>query len=330
METLALIELLDRDGQVRHCVRVTQWPVRIGRAIDCDVVLDDPHVAAHHASLVWGDDGVHVVPTPSVNGVSFGRSRIAAGSAPALMPGTPLTVGATTLRVRVAGESLAPEQPLAAQVAQGRRAMWLIGLAIVALLWSGFEQWLGAAPGSSGTEMTGVFLAVPVALGIWCGLWAMGSKLFQRQFAFWPHLEVALFWPLVAVVIDAAASQMAFALSMPLLAKMGRIAAIAALSMLLWRHLAIVLPQRRREFALVIAAVIAVGGGLNIADRVRHQQPLIGSLYLGTISLPQVRVARPVSADVFVQSAQPLEKALSHWVKSGADDADTPESDEDQ
>ena len=48
METLALIETLDRDGQPRQILRVSQWPVRIGRAIDCDLVLDDPHVAAHH------------------------------------------------------------------------------------------------------------------------------------------------------------------------------------------------------------------------------------------------------------------------------------------
>ena len=31
--------------------RSGSWPVTIGRAIDCDVVLDDPHVAARHATL---------------------------------------------------------------------------------------------------------------------------------------------------------------------------------------------------------------------------------------------------------------------------------------
>ena len=60
METLALIETLDRDGQPRQILRVSQWPVRIGRAIDCDLVLDDPHVAAHHATLAWRDDGLHI------------------------------------------------------------------------------------------------------------------------------------------------------------------------------------------------------------------------------------------------------------------------------
>ena len=31
---LAIVELLDRDGQVRQSQRVLAWPLRIGRALD--------------------------------------------------------------------------------------------------------------------------------------------------------------------------------------------------------------------------------------------------------------------------------------------------------
>ena len=48
---LAVVEILDRDGHTRQLVPVWHWPVTIGRAIECDVVLDDPHVAARHATL---------------------------------------------------------------------------------------------------------------------------------------------------------------------------------------------------------------------------------------------------------------------------------------
>ena len=82
METLALIETLDRDGQPRQILRVSQWPVRIGRAIDCDLVLDDPHVAAHHVTLDLREDGLHVVPAATVNGVRLGRASVAPGSTP--------------------------------------------------------------------------------------------------------------------------------------------------------------------------------------------------------------------------------------------------------
>jgi hypothetical protein len=308
METLALIELLDRDGQPRHTIRVTQWPVRIGRAIDCEVVLDDPHVAPHHASLVLHEDGVHVEPLPSVNGVRLGRAKIVGASAQ-LQPTAQLQLGATQLRVRLSGEHLAPEQPLAdVHHGTGRRAAWLVGLAVVAAVWAGLNQWVASAPGQSGTEITSLYLGAPIALAIWCSLWALGSKLFQRQFAFWPHLETALFWPLVAF-------------SAPWLAKAGRVVLIAAVAMLLWRHLSIVLPQRRNAFAIVIAGILVVAGALNLSERLRHQQPLVGDLYLGTISLPVLRVAKPVSAETFVKSAAPLEKRLSKWAKAGGDDA---------
>jgi hypothetical protein len=324
METVALIEELDRDGEPLRRVRITQWPARIGRAIDCDVVLDDPHVAPHHATLVSGEGAVHVVPAPSMNGVRFGRSQVVEGSSPALPPNGLLTLGATTIRVRLPGEALAAEVPLATERAQSRRAAWLLGLGVVAAVWVAFQQWLGAAPGASGTEMAAVFLAAPLVLGLWCGLWALGSKLFQHRFAFWPHLEVALFWPLVAVLVTALAGQLSFALSAPLIAKAGRVVALGAVAMLLWRHLGIVLPRHRREVGLVMLAVALIGGGLNIAERLRMQQPPIGELYLSTISLPQVRLARAVSADAFVKSAQPLEKALARWAKDTTGDGDPP------
>jgi len=330
METLALIELLDRDGLPQQSIRVTQWPVRIGRGIDCDVVLDDPHVAAHHATLVARADGVHVEAAPSLNGVHLGRARIASGSA-ALLPGALLRMGATRLRVRLAGEVLPPEQALPEEhVGANRRVVRLGALAVVAAVWAGFSQWVWSVPGQSGSEAMVVYLGAPIALAVWCSLWALGSKLFQHQFAFWPHLEAALFWPLLAMVVAAFGGQLAFALSAPWVAKTGHVLALIALAMLLWRHLAIVLPQRRRAFAIVIAAMVVVGGGLDLAEKVRHQQPLVGDLYLGTISLPGLRLVKPVSADAFVQSAAPLEKALTGWAKApGGDELPGEGSDED-
>ena len=59
---LAVIEVLDRDGHVRLIVPVTSWPVTIGRAIDCDVVLDDGHAAARHARVSGKRKGKNIQP----------------------------------------------------------------------------------------------------------------------------------------------------------------------------------------------------------------------------------------------------------------------------
>lgn len=327
METLALIETLDRDGQARHVLRVSQWPVRVGRAIDCDLVLDDPHVAAHHATFTLREDGVHVEPAPSLNGVRLGRAAIAPGSSPLLPASSTLTFGATTLRVRLAGELLAPEQRLLDLLQYERRhAVTLMGLILFAALWQGVSLWLATVPGVQGSALAWDYLSAPIGLLVWCALWAMGSMIFQRRFAFWAHLYVALKWLLVAVVVEAAASQLAFALSLPAIDKLGRVVFVGAIAMMIWRHLGLLLPSRRRAFAIAISSAVAVGGGLLLVDRGMQQQPLIGDLYLGTISLPGVRLARAVSVDTFVKSAAPLEKTLARWAKQGDND---PEEDAD-
>lgn len=324
METLALIETLDRDGQSRQALRVVQWPVRIGRAIDCDLVLDDPHVAAHHATLAWHDDGLHVEPADSVNGVRLGRATVAPGSAPHLPASGLLTLGATTLRVRLASEVVAPEQRLVdVHQHERRHAATLMALILFAAVWKGFELWLTNAPGTSSSALAWGYLSAPAGLVVWCAVWSIGSMLFQRRFAFWAHLEVALTWLLVAVVTEALTAQIAFALSLPAVEKLGRLVFVGAIAMMIWHHMGLLLPQRRRAFAIAITSAVAVGGGLLLADRSLQQEPLIGDLYLGTISLPGLRLAKAVPTSAFVKSAAPLEQTLARWAKPGDDDDDT-------
>ncbi|MFL6699587.1 MAG: FHA domain-containing protein [Vitreoscilla sp.] len=330
METLALIETLDRDGQPRQVLRVSQWPVRIGRAIDCDLVLDDSHVAAHHATLVLREDGVHIEPAASLNGVRLGRAAIAPGSTPLLPPSSVMTMGATTLRVRLAGEVLAPEQRLLDLLQYERRhAVTLMVLILFAAVWKGFELWLTTMPGAQGSVLAWSYLSAPMGLIVWCALWAIASMIFQRRFAFWAHLYIALKWLLIAVVTEAVTAQIAFALSMPFIDKVGRVVFVGAIAMMVWRHLGLLLPSRRHAFGIAIGSAVAVGGGLLLVDRGMQQQPLVGDLYLGTISLPGVRLAKPVSVDAFVKSAAPLEKTLSNWAKPGDDDDDAAPGEDD-
>ena len=330
METLALIETLDRDGQPRQILRVSQWPVRIGRAIDSDLVLDDPHVAAHHATLEWHEDGVHVAPATTLNGVKFGRATVVAGTTPRLPASGLMTLGATTLRVRLAEDVLAPEQRLVdLHQIERRHAALLVAMIVFASVWKGFDLWLATVPGTQGSALAMAYLSAPVGIVLWCVAWAIGSMLFQRRFAFWAHLYVALTWVIVAVVADMVAGQLAFALSMPSIEKAGRIVFVLALAMMMWRHMGLLLPTRRKTVGIVIASAVVVSGGLTLFARSVQQEPLVGDLYLGTISLPSLRVAKPESVDDFVKSAAPLEKTLQHWAKPGDDDDDAPSSDED-
>ena len=53
-----LVELLDRAGSVIARHRFDQLPVRLGRAYDNDVIVDDPFVAPSHVQIERREDGV--------------------------------------------------------------------------------------------------------------------------------------------------------------------------------------------------------------------------------------------------------------------------------
>src|SRR5207342_592839 len=111
-----LIEVIGRDGQPQRWVDVAQWPLTIGRALDNDLVLDDVHVAPHHARLEADAEGrLQLAVLSTANGVELGHHRHAAGEQVALPGGGALLqLGPVRLRLRLPDEALAAERAMPA------------------------------------------------------------------------------------------------------------------------------------------------------------------------------------------------------------------------
>ena len=125
MGALALLELLDRDGSVRQAIPVHAWPLTLGRALDNDVVLSDPHVAAQHLRVEAVERGLDLVAGATANGVQANTARLRAGERMTLpLQGEPaeITAGRTRLRLRLPEHTLAPELPFAPTLPLLRRA----------------------------------------------------------------------------------------------------------------------------------------------------------------------------------------------------------------
>jgi predicted component of type VI protein secretion system len=89
-------------GGEAHCT--------VGRGAACDVVLDDPFVAAVHARITVDTEGhVTVTDLESINGTEVGGQVLHGGEPARLVDGV-FRVGRTRLRVRTAHEVVAPEQ----------------------------------------------------------------------------------------------------------------------------------------------------------------------------------------------------------------------------
>lgn len=324
--TLARIEVLDRDARVRHALSVAAWPVTIGRAIDNDIVLDDPHVAPHHAVIEAGPGGAPQLRVlPGRNGMRWGRRKLQAGGEPVPLggPGQPpagggaveLTAGLTRLRLRRAGDAVEPEREL---VAAGSDHLGTLVLALLLWLWILAEHAIGLDPGSKASDWLPPLVGAPLVLAGWCLMWALASKIFQHRFEFWPHVAVAVRGLLAVEVANFALIWLSSLSGWPGFGRLvtGATAAIGVAT--LWAHARLVLPQQRRALAYAAAAAYVAGTAILLALNQQRHERWFAELYAHMLPPPSLMWQTPTPREAFVKRAERLRPALD---KSSAEAA---------
>lgn len=338
-DRVALIEWLERDGHVQRSVDVAAWPLSLGRALDNTVVLDDPHVAAHHARVETDASGrLQLHALPSRNGVKLDGKPV---TATALLPaaGALLQLGTTRLRLRLRAEirsearaadaadaeaapavpePLAPEKPLPDDTAGGLRAPLLAGLCVLLLALA--DQWVTLDPGADYTAWLPTLLGVPLALAVWCGFWALLSKLFQHRFDFAGHLRIALPWLLVMALVSTLWPQLAAALALPRMWQASGLVNTLLTALLLHAHLRQTLPQHRRAVTTVVATVVIAGIGLQSALTWRRHDSLVAMPYMSTLPVPGLRLSGTLPSAELVQDMAPLAGQLAARVEQARKD----------
>lgn len=304
---LALIECFERDGRPGRTVDVQGWPLTLGRSLDCDVVIDDPHVAAEHARIEADAPGrLRLIVGDTVNGlVVDGRRHGAGASLPLPAGGATLQLGQTRLRLRLPDERLAAEKPLPPTAA----SPWWLALALFALALG--EQALALDPGADVSAWLPVLVGLPVALAGWCGLWALLSKVFQHRFDFGGHLRIALPWMLALQLVDALLPLGAASLGWPWLWQLGPPLQVVLAALWLRAHLVHVLPGHRRAAGLAVAALTLAGGAISLEVIHRSTDGFSRSPYMSTLPLPGLRLGSTVAPSVLVDDMAALERPLA-------------------
>lgn len=313
MGALAVIDVLDRDGQARQSVVVRRWPLRVGRALDNHLVLGDPHVAAHHFQVEPGDDGLQLTVGDSGNGVQVGRQRLHRGEQhrwAANGAALELTAGRTRLRLRCAAQAVPAEMPLAGLATRSRRFVptLIAGVALVAALM--FNAYLDNDPDSQGRAYAGLLLALVAVTSVWCGLWSLLSKTFTRQSRFGWHLRVFVFAGLLLLAVDSVPKLVAFALSWPWIENFSFIASYAVVAAALYHHLLGVEVSRPRLLRAAAAAGVATAVALTMWFNVQRTDRLGEDLYLSHLFPPALRLARPVTTEKYLEGVAALQAPL--------------------
>lgn len=314
---LMLVEVLGRDGRVTQCVPVRHWPLRVGRAIDSDVVIDDSFVAPQHLVIdVEADNGPRLLALPSLNGVQMGGRGVPIGQAQALhtSEGTQLTLGHTTLRLRWPGEVLAPERPL-------RRGPMLSTLIVCLMLFWGLQAatiWLQLDPGAKVAEWLPALMTVPVGVAAWCGAWSLASKLFQQRPDFLGHLGIAAVYLLGIESSSILLPQVAAATSWDWLSRVavGTVAAIGTAMVV--AHVGLVLPQRRGLIRLLAAIGFAVIAAVTLTQNQQRNDRYFSELYTSTLPMPALRGAATLPVDEVLEVMPLLRQRVDANAKAAA------------
>lgn len=332
MTILALLDLLDRDGHVRQSLPVTAWPVRVGRAIDNDLVLDDAHIAPHHFTLFADDEGaIHVEAGETLNGLRADGRRVASGGR-ARVGGAPLRIdaGDSHLRLRLASHALAPERPMKAVENRVRKALSTLAGVLLAAFAIGFSAWLSSDPDSTANVLSQLALKVLIGGLAWCGAWAVLSKVFTRRAHFWWHVRVLVFAVVANYAISAAASLLAYSFSWAWATDYVAIALYAVGAALLYFHLLGIEPRHPERLRAAAVAMFCAAVGLHLWFNERSTDQLGDELYVSSLFPPAWRVARPVDSATFTQGLAPLQARLDKKAKKrGPEDEGDAGGDED-
>ena len=311
------------------------WPITLGRALDNHIVIDDPFVAAHHARIEVDNAGALTLTVlNTVNGVDVGLTHAVAGqSLPMPLPltsaGSHLKLGNTRIQLRLPGDPLAAEQVLPAVLpsakapsvttpARSRAWPWLTGAGLLAF--QAASQWIGLDPGADFGAWLPVLLGVPVALVMWCGVWALLSKLFNHQFDFSGHLKLALPWMLAIAVAQVLWPQLAASLSLPSMWRLTPLLVVVLTAFLVRAHLAHVLPNKRHAVSVGVAAMAMGAIGITATGNYRSHDSLSSAAYMSTLPLPALRLSGTGGDQKLVEGLAPLAAQLAIRVKKARDD----------
>lgn len=313
------IETLARNGDVLQRQRVDALPIRLGRAYDNDVIVDDDYAAPAHAvaerdaagRLVLRDLGTR-------NGIVHkGRRQHSI----VLSGDTVVRIGHTSIRVRPASYPVAPE-----------------------LLDRTFHGWEGVLPGAAGVLLAGAFslfarwisdtqyfefvryveaLAWGIGLALlWSGAWAFANRLFGRHARLGRHLFI-IGCGVVALGGSALlAATAGYAFSAGAFTHYASHVATLLVAGIIYFHLCTIKPPNRIRYRWICAGLAVLGSVLILVGNVQRTGRFSDELYMAVLMPPELRVSQDKGVDQFMREVEGMKESLdrSRGRKPGEDE----------
>jgi hypothetical protein len=201
-----VVQIINRNGVPISSHRIHTHRAVLGRSLDCDVILQDPHINPHHMEIIIDPDSGKLTgrDLSTTNGTwqlnqnkrgVVGRNKAPFNGARPFFSGQVFELGKTYVRICSNQHSVAPALPLSHWDALGAATShgWLFVLLSVLLV--SVEIWDGllSNPDHKHISKTVVEAFYPIlAAGVYAGIWALVGKIIRHDAKFSSHFTVAL------------------------------------------------------------------------------------------------------------------------------------------
>lgn len=316
MEEMIVLEVLDRSGRVRERSRLNSFPVRLGRAYDNDIILDDECVSPYHLRIERNDQGVLcATDLQSENGL-YQIPSLRRVDALALESDNQLLVGNTHIRLRRSDFAVAPTV-----LANRRRASalnqlasWrvllplLVAVASLILL----EKYSLTFQKIKYQEMVLDTLSPMLGLMAWAGIWAFVGRILGHRAAWLAHANMVMLAMLALFGLDYFTAYYSFAFSADTSASLIESLALTLIGgSLLFGHLHFATQLRRKTVAWT-SGLLAVGvlGIALFSSHVRNSEFSSNLDFPGTLLPPANIVGQPLTPEDYFKQAEGMQAKL--------------------
>ncbi|MDQ2823139.1 MAG: FHA domain-containing protein [Pseudomonadota bacterium] len=327
------VETLARNGDVLQRHQVNSLPIRIGRAYDNDVILDDDYVAPRHA-LVDQDHGSNsTISSNNNNSTGTGTGRLMLHDLGARngvvkngkrLPSVVLTgdtvvrIGHTSLRVRPASFTVPPD--LLDRTMHGWEGALpgiagIVLAAIVALLLT----WLFDTRNFQATLYLQALAGSVAGAVVWGGAWAFANRLFGRHARLGRHIFIIGSGAAALLAWAGLSNGLAYAFALDPLARYGSHGVIMIAAGIVYFHLATVKPPLRLRFRWLCLLFAVVGSGLVLIANFQRSGAVADDLYMGVLLPPSMRASPDHPIDEYIDAVETMKDKVDHERASKVD-----------
>lgn len=304
METLAVVEVLGRNGETLRRERLFTMPAVIGRGFEADLAFDDPYLAARHLLLDADEEnGFTLTDLGSLNGFSIpARGNQRQEATVHIDTGDAIRMGHTQIRIW-RSDSTVPPEILDKSTTDTRGWITFCAWLLMAPGLMSLLTWVNATgPGRYGAVSL-EFLTWGAAVLLWSGLWWVASRSAHRMTTFSAHGTVGASTLLITAVglftLDTAL--FAFDLYRSSHGVWSAIVLGACIALGIYRHLRLV-SRKSRQAMLSVSLAVAVALIVPLHYTLKQNDlDKIGLMDIPSqLRLPWMRVVNGVSPEEFL------------------------------